>query len=97
MAGIWDSLTIDDLPNEELRWMARSLGMDVAVKVWRRFKGEHIACPARIGRETVCRYMREHYAKTAHELAVETGVNTRTIYRYKDYKPSRNPNQTSLL
>lgn len=97
MSGVWDFLKIDDLPNKELRWIARNIGMDVAIKVWRNFKGEHIACPAKIDREIVCRYMREHFTKTAHELAIDAGVNTRTIYRYKDYKPSRNPNQTSLF
>lgn len=94
---MWDSLKIDDLPNEELRWIARNIGMDVAIKVWRQFKGAHIACPARIDRDVVRRYMRENFQKTAHELAVDVGVNPRTIYRYKDYRPTRNPNQTSLL
>lgn len=95
--GVWDSLKIDDLPNEELRAIARTIGLDVAIKVWREFRGKQISCPAKIDRRIVCRYMRENYDKSARELANDVGVNTRTIYRYKDYKPVRNPNQTSLF
>ena len=94
---MWDYLKIDDLPNEELRWIARNMGLDVAIKVWRRFKGDHIACPAKIDRDVICRYMRDHFDKSAHELALDAGVHTRTIYRYKDYRPQRNPRQISLF
>ena len=58
---MWDSLKIDDLPNEELRAIARTIGLDVAIKVWREFRGKQIACPAIIDRRIVCRYMRENW------------------------------------
>lgn len=97
MPGVWETLKIDDLPNEELRWIARNLGMEVAVKLWRAFRGKQIACPAKLDRRIACRYMREHFDKSTRELAHEMGVAQRTIYRYKDFKPLKNPNQTSLF
>lgn len=29
---VWDSITINDMPNEDLKWVASSLGLDVAKK-----------------------------------------------------------------
>lgn len=98
MAKIWDALTIDDLPNEDLRWLASSFGIDTAKKIWKRFSGTHVACPARMTPSAVRRYMKENYDKTVHQIAFETGLSERTIYRYMGFKPGvQNKEQISLF
>ena len=70
--SFWDSLTIDDLPNEDLKWVANTLGLDVAKRIWK---------------------------KPVHQLAFETGVSERTIYRYMNVveKKPENKGQLSLF
>ena len=96
MAKIWDALTIDDLPNEDLRWLASSFGIDTAKKIWKRFSGTHVACPARMTPSAVRRYMKDNYDKTIHQIAFETGLSERTIYRYMSYSPSQEKDQKQI-
>lgn len=86
MSSVWDSLTIDDMPNEDLKWVARTISIDVAKRIWKRFSGNHVACPARMSPDAVRRYIRENCTKSVHQLAFETGVSERTIYRYLNFR-----------
>ena len=78
--SFWDSLTIDDLPNEDLKWVANTLGLDVAKRIWKKFAGNH-------------------FDKPVHQLAFETGVSERTIYRYMNFveKKPEHSGQLSLF
>lgn len=96
MAKIWDAITADDLPTDDLKWIATSIGLDVAKKIWRRFAGNHVACPARMTPSAVRRYMKENYDKTIHQIAFETGLSERTIYRYMSYSPSQEKDQKQI-
>lgn len=96
--SVWDSLTVDDLPSDDLKWVALNIGLDVAKKLWKKFAGNHVACPARMSPDAVIRYMKENCNKSVHQLAVETGVSERTIYRYMNYVPKKkDENQMSLF
>ncbi len=96
--SVWDSLTFDDLPNEDLKWVAKTLGLDVAKRIWKRFAGNHVACPSRMTPNAVRRYMADNCEKTVHQLAFETGVSERTIYRYLNFVPKKRDNgQMSLF
>lgn len=96
--NIWDSLDIDDLPTDDLKWIAKAVGLDVAKRIWKKFAGHTIACPARMSGEAVRRYIAAHCDKTVHQLAFETGVCERTIYRYLNYVPKkRDDGQMSLF
>ena len=96
--SVWDSLTVDDLPNEDLKWVAKTLGLDVAKRIWKRFAGNHVACPARMTTNAVLRYVADNCEKPVHQLAFETGVSERTIYRYLNFVPKKADNgQMSLF
>ena len=94
---VWDSITIDDLPNDDLKWIAVSVGLDAAKKIWKRFAGNHVACPAKMTPDAVRRYMKENYTKSVHQIAFETGCSERTIYRYMGYRPKLPNAQLSFL
>ena len=94
--SVWDSLTFEDLPNEDLKWVAKTLGLDVAKRIWKRFAGNHVACPARMTPEAVRRYMAENCEKTVHQLAFETGMSERTIYRYLNFVPQQKTDNVQL-
>ena len=97
-ATIWDTVTMDDLPTDDLRWIARAISLDAAKAIWRKFAGNRIACPARMPRTNVQNYMRDNFDKSIHELAVGAGVSERTICRYMDVPaPRRDDRQTSLF
>lgn len=83
---VWDSITINDMPNEDLKWVASSLGLDVAKRIWKRFAGNHVACPARMSPAVAKRYIIENGHKSVHQLALETQLSERTIYRYLNQK-----------
>lgn len=87
--SIWDSLTIDDFPTDDLKWVAVNIGVDAAKRIWKKFAGNHVACPSRMSPTAVRRYMSENFDKPVHQLAVETGVSERTIYRYMNYVPKK--------
>lgn len=97
--SFWDSLTIDDLPNDDLKWVANTLGLDIAKRIWKKFAGNHVACPARMNPTALRRYMRDNFDKPVHQLAFETGVSERTIYRYMNVveKKPENKGQLSLF
>jgi len=97
MATAWDTITIDDLPNEDLQWIARSFGIDVARAIWKRFAGNGVQCPSGLSQQAAMRYMRDHFDKPVHQLAVGLGRSTRTIYRYMNIKPSTDKRQVSLF
>ncbi len=102
MSKYWDGLKIEDLPNEDLRWVAEHHGLDVAKSIWREFSGTGIKCPARKTFDSIVRYIKENFDKTNYQLAREFGVSLRTINNYMHRRPARiakvtNPRQTNLF
>lgn len=75
------AFTIDDLPNEDLVLVAKSCGIDVAVKLITHLQGLTISIPRSSMRKIVCRYISEKYnGKNVKQLAMECGVSTRYVY-----------------
>jgi predicted HTH transcriptional regulator len=102
MSKFWDWLKIEDLPNEDLRWIAEHHGLDVAKSIWRTFSGSGVKCPVRKTFDSIVCYIKENFDKSNHQLAREFGVSSRTVSNYMNRRPARtakaiNPRQTTLL
>lgn len=97
MRNAMDSLTVDDMPSEELRWVAAVFGVEVAVRLWKKFRGNALRFPSRMPREQVLDYMRDNFDKPVHSIAVAVGLSPRTIQRYMNHRPSKDPKQTSFF
>lgn len=74
---------MDDLPNDELRLIAQDLGLDAAVKVWKRLAGTTMSLPARFPKDYSMRYIHAHYdGRNTSQLARALGITTRTVQGY---------------
>lgn len=101
----WSELCIDDLPSDELRWIANEHGIVTAVSIWRSFAGISIRLPIKLPREFCIRYIRAHFPEmTVNQLARALGISTRTVQEYIGARPTRpadrrapNPAQLALL
>jgi len=77
-----DELTVETMPNDDLREIAELIGLDAAKKLLYYFRGCTIIVP-RIGvRNALPDLVRKHYnGFNARDLALKFGVSERTIYR----------------
>lgn len=81
-----DSLSIDDLPTPELRWLALRAGVRVAADYWRTWRGKIDSCPSRIPRELLRKYMLSRYAASTTDIAHSVGLSPRTVRRHKSMR-----------
>jgi hypothetical protein len=84
----WEELEIEDLPNDDLKWLARHHGMQVAVALWRRCKGTSLDFPVRFPKEYSVRFIRTHFDGTnVRQLARSLEISERTVQEYLGARP----------
>ncbi|HOW51789.1 MAG TPA: Mor transcription activator family protein [bacterium] len=75
------NMTLDDLPNEDLRMVAQDLGMDTALRLLRGFGGMVLSVPKTGLQKAGERYIKEFYGRlNVRQLVRETGICERQIY-----------------
>lgn len=75
------AITIEDMPNEDLLFVAKKCGVDVAIKLMLHLQGLSINVPRNSLRKVRARYIREHYnGKNIRQLAVDCQVSIRQVY-----------------
>lgn len=85
----WDELEFDDLPNDELRLVAKDFGLSVAIGIWRRLAGTPLSLPTRFPRDFAIRFIRAHYdGHNAPQLARSLGLTMRTVQDYLGARPA---------
>jgi len=84
-----DKLTIEDLPNEDMVFVANACGLEVAIKLLKDLPGLAINIPKTGMRKLVNKYVCENYSgHNAKELALECGLSIRQVYNVLDKKRS---------
>ena len=82
MPEYMDGLTIDDLPNEGLQYLAQVAGMETAKKVLTHCAGMRFDIPIRPCRKAAKRYIEIHYnGNNARQLARTLGMSERFVYQ----------------
>lgn len=83
------TLEADDLPSEDLRWIAHSFGMDIAIGIADRFSGLGLYIPKRAMLHVKRLYARKHFnGANLRRLAAQLGVTEQTIRNWVQ-KPSQ--------
>lgn len=99
----WKELSLDDLPSEDLRWIAQEHGIETALSIWSSFAGTSIRLPIRLPQTFCIRYIRAHFPDmSVNQLARALGISTRTVQEYIGARPKTrkhpvNENQLALL
>lgn len=74
-------LTIDEMPNEDLRLVARKCGVEVANQLIIHLQGVSIHVPRRALKKATEKYIRENYdGHNVKELALACGFSVRHVY-----------------
>ena len=75
------AITIEDMPNDDLLFVAKNCGIDVAVKMMLHLQGLSISIPRNALRKVIARYICEHYdGNNIKQLAVDCQVSIRQVY-----------------
>lgn len=94
---------MDDLPNDELRLIAETLGVAAAVTIWRKLAGTTLTLPVRMPREYAIRFIGQHFnGRNVPQLARALGISGRTVQEYLGARPAqakrpKDESQLSLL
>jgi hypothetical protein len=67
----WEELKPEDLPSEDLQWLAHTHGMEAALGMWRRCKGTKVNFPRQFPAAFIRRYLERYW----------DGANTRSVAR----------------
>lgn len=79
----WEELTPEDLPSEDLQWLARAHGMGVATELWRRCAGTKISLPSRLPKAYAIKYLARHWdGSNTIQMARALRVSERTVQEY---------------
>ncbi len=74
-------LTMDEMPNKDLRLVAKKCGLDVATKLILHLQGANIRVPRRALKKVADKYIRENYdGRNAKDLAAVCEVSIRHVY-----------------
>lgn len=77
---VLSKMTIDEMPNEDMRTVAEVLGVDVAMGLMQNFNGTRICIPKRTNIRRISTLLRTT-SLSPREIAKELGVGQRTVYR----------------
>lgn len=73
----------DDLPGDELKWIADECGLETALKLALQFGGLQLYVPSSMRTAIKKKYARKKYdGSNARALALRLDVAERTIYRW---------------
>ena len=87
MKAILAKMTIDDLPNGNLRELARQIGISKVKELMIKCPGMVLYIPKCFSTRYYRRYIELHWeGNNAEQLARDLGVTTMTIYRHLNAK-----------
>jgi hypothetical protein len=92
-------MTPADFPNDQLKEIAESMGVEAAAKVWDIFKGSAINFPVRLDKNFALKYIAKNYnGQNIDQIARDLSLTTRTVSKYLDEKVIVTPSpQMSLF
>ena len=89
MPKLLESLSVDDLPNEGLQYIANACGIEIAKALIMHCAGMSFQIPVRPSRDSAKRYIEIHYdGANVRALAKETGMSCRFVYKVLREKSS---------
>lgn len=101
LPSAWEELREEDLPNDDLREIAREYSLPVAVGIWKKFRGANLMLPTRFPREYSMAYIGRHWnGNNTAQLARSLGISQRTVFDFLGKSAKRhgaNPEQLSLI
>lgn len=82
MKELKNEIKIEDLPNKDMRLVAESCGVEVALSLLKHMSGVSLYIPKKDIKAALDRYIRDNYTgKNAKELALRFGKSERYIYQ----------------
>lgn len=98
LPSAWEELREEDLPNDDLREIAREFSLPVAVGIWRRFRGANLALPTKLPQSYASEYVGRHWTgSNTAQLARALGCSQRTVFALLGTKPKRPAVDTAQL
>lgn len=101
LPSAWDELREEDLPNEDLREIAKEYSLPVAVGIWKKFRGANLALPRRLPQEYAIAYIGRHWTgNNTAQLARSLGISQRTVFDFlgrSTKKRAPDPDQLTLI
>lgn len=74
-------ITIQDMPNGDMRLVAELCGVEIAVKLMEQLGGVNIYIPKLLEKRLMEAYVQRHYTgSNAKELAIKMGKSVRFVY-----------------
>ena len=75
-------ITIDDMPNTDMRLVAEACGIDVAVKLLEEMGGIQLSIPKNGFKKVIAKCICDNYnGRNAKELALKCNVTERYVYK----------------
>lgn len=95
-----DRMTVDDMPNEDMKFLAVNCGVDIAITVMEKLGGSRFFVPNQWSKYIAERFIRERSGEfSVRELVVITGQSDTFINKILNQKAydGQIKNQTSLF
>ena len=89
------NMTIDDMPSEDMKMIAESCGVEVALSVMRNLPGARFFVPVNWQKIIAERYIAAHADKSVKALAIETGLSDAKVLQTLNKKTSQIGKQTT--
>lgn len=87
---IIDSITYDDLPNEDMQLIADTIGLEATVKLMEECGGMQITIPKNFAIKAKRKYIIENQHIVPKKLAIRTGMTERFVYNVlNDYRSGK--------
>lgn len=92
------SLSVEDIPNSNVRDIAQVIGMEAVIRLILNFDGLQIYIPKDIRTRLKRLYVQKNYTgDNAKKLAQQLDLAERTVYQWLDSKPIKTHEQTDLF
>lgn len=82
------NMTIDDMPSEDMKMIAESCGVKIALSIMRNLPGARFFVPVNWQKIIAERYVADNASKSVKVLAVETGLSDAKINKTLNKKTS---------
>ena len=94
-----ETMSIEDLPNDDLRDVAEVCGIEIALRIMKKLSGSHIYVPHNSFSKIAFKFIVENFdGSNAKKLSQVTGISlchVYTIIRNEDKKRSENKKKTN--
>jgi len=80
---VWSCITVDDFPDEDIRQVARIIGVENTIRILQLYGGQSLYLPRFwVMRAVVQKWVSLHFnGSNSKQLARDLGVSERTVYR----------------